>query len=234
MVNCKVSNALRRFIFYCASIVSIDNNNKKPGQYCSPLSLISRHKKFVCRLLKSPEPKSEKISNMKYQYRNLKIITITILHHVVFWYLPTCKYRYNTLTFYFRKIWVISTLDFTSQWAPPPSSTSHKKFQNNLIIFIITTMLSRSLLQQVTRSTVRSSSAVAAFSTTRSACLDFVPPQTAKVTPPTDSVPDVQTFLTKIGRGAVGAADNFESWQDFMTMSSFQMKQKGIETRVRR
>lgn len=72
------------------------------------------------------------------------------------------------------------------------------------------------------------------FSTTRSQQLDFVRKPTAKVAPPTEQIPDVETFLTKIGRKAVEVADTFETWQSLMTMSSADMKQKGIDTRLRR
>lgn len=97
-------------------------------------------------------------------------------------------------------------------------------------------MLSRNLLQSVASKTVSRTSALA-FSTSAISNLQLVRQSTAassKVPAPTEAVPDVQTFLTKIGRKSVDAADNFESWQDLFTMSSYEMKSKGIETRTRR
>lgn len=61
------------------------------------------------------------------------------------------------------------------------------------------------------------------------------------VPPPTAEIPDVTTFLTKIGRGTLesvgpsfAASESSSSWQDLMTLSSYELKQKGIETRTRR
>lgn len=52
-----------------------------------------------------------------------------------------------------------------------------------------------------------------------------------KVPPESMSVED---FLTKIGRNAKEHAELFPSWKDFFTMGSYEMKEKGIETSLRR
>lgn len=44
----------------------------------------------------------------------------------------------------------------------------------------------------------------------------------------------MQTFLTKIGRNMTEYADQFETWESLMTMSSYELKNKGIDTRPRR
>lgn len=54
------------------------------------------------------------------------------------------------------------------------------------------------------------------------------------IPPPTQDVPNVETFLTKIGRNAVEHAENFESWEHLFTLSSADLKEKGIDTRLRR
>ncbi|ODQ67304.1 hypothetical protein NADFUDRAFT_40470 [Nadsonia fulvescens var. elongata DSM 6958] len=51
---------------------------------------------------------------------------------------------------------------------------------------------------------------------------------------PTSEYPDFETFLRKIGRDAHDTADTFESWDHFMTITSAEMKEKGIDTRLRR
>jgi hypothetical protein len=56
----------------------------------------------------------------------------------------------------------------------------------------------------------------------------------AQIVPPTAEIPDVQTFMKKIGRDASETTDHFESWEHFMTASSEYMKEKGIDTRLRR
>ncbi len=59
--------------------------------------------------------------------------------------------------------------------------------------------------------------------------------QNLKVVPdPTTEVPDVPTFLEKIGRGCKGHADVFENWESLFTLSSAELKEKGIETHMRR
>lgn len=48
-------------------------------------------------------------------------------------------------------------------------------------------------------------------------------------------VPDVNTFLKKIGRGATENAETFENdWKKFFTMNSRKMKEEGIDTKLRR
>lgn len=52
---------------------------------------------------------------------------------------------------------------------------------------------------------------------------------------PTPFVPDVQTFLTLIGRGLSAQASKFTSWDQLFTMSSEEMRDAGIEpARTRR
>ncbi|QPG75697.1 hypothetical protein FOA43_003056 [Brettanomyces nanus] len=52
---------------------------------------------------------------------------------------------------------------------------------------------------------------------------------------PTKEVPDVDTFLNKIGHQASEASSTFENdWKKFFTMTSKQMKEGGIDTSVRR
>lgn len=61
----------------------------------------------------------------------------------------------------------------------------------------------------------------------------FVPVK-ANIPSPSESVPDVETFLTKIGRNAKEHVDVFESWEQLFTLSSEELKEKGIDTRLRR
>lgn len=88
-----------------------------------------------------------------------------------------------------------------------------------------------------TRSLVNSQVA-RSFSTTSTLSIRLIPQEVASKIPktpaPTKNVPDVETFLTKIGRNAIETSDNFESWEQLMTMTGFEMKQKGIDTRLRR
>lgn len=51
---------------------------------------------------------------------------------------------------------------------------------------------------------------------------------------PTEQVPDVQTFLSKIGRNMTQYAEGFESWDQFISSSSKQLAEKGLDTRDRR
>jgi hypothetical protein len=100
-------------------------------------------------------------------------------------------------------------------------------------------MLSRNLLSQsFAPKTAAVRITALAFSTSAASSLQLVskPASSAssKVPMPTEAVPDVETFLTKIGRKSIEAAENFESWQDLFTMSSYEMKSKGIDTRTRR
>lgn len=53
--------------------------------------------------------------------------------------------------------------------------------------------------------------------------------KTKPIPKPTPFVPDVQTFLTLIGRDMSAHASKFESWQKLFTTTSVQMKDLGIE-----
>lgn len=55
-----------------------------------------------------------------------------------------------------------------------------------------------------------------------------------QVPSPTETVADVETFLKKIGRNTIEFAQHFDSWEKLMTISSQEMKEKGIDTRQRR
>jgi hypothetical protein len=46
---------------------------------------------------------------------------------------------------------------------------------------------------------------------------------------PTPTVPDVSTFLTKIGRNTVQHADKFPTWEEFFKFSTKQFRELGIE-----
>lgn len=59
-------------------------------------------------------------------------------------------------------------------------------------------------------------------------------PVAPKIVAPTSEVPDVETFMKKIGRDAHETVEHFESWDHFMEASSEYMKEKGIDTRLRR
>ncbi|KAG7895421.1 hypothetical protein KL925_000131 [Ogataea polymorpha] len=52
---------------------------------------------------------------------------------------------------------------------------------------------------------------------------------------PTEKVPDVSTFLQKIGRGVSEYTDTFENdWQKFWDLGSSGMKKEGLEPRARK
>ncbi|EEH47918.1 uncharacterized protein PADG_04002 [Paracoccidioides brasiliensis Pb18] len=53
--------------------------------------------------------------------------------------------------------------------------------------------------------------------------------QPVHVPPPTPFVPDLTTFLSLIGRNMVRFAPKFASWDELFTLSSAQMKDRGIE-----
>ena len=55
------------------------------------------------------------------------------------------------------------------------------------------------------------------------------PAQAARVPKPTPFVPDPQTFLTLIGRSLSSHANKFSSWEELFTLSSAQMKAKGLD-----
>ncbi|OJD11100.1 hypothetical protein AJ78_08060 [Emergomyces pasteurianus Ep9510] len=50
-----------------------------------------------------------------------------------------------------------------------------------------------------------------------------------RVPPPTPFVPDTQTFLSLIGRNMSRFAPKFASWDELFTISSAEMKERGIE-----
>ncbi|KAI1776081.1 IGR protein motif-domain-containing protein [Hypoxylon cercidicola] len=53
--------------------------------------------------------------------------------------------------------------------------------------------------------------------------------QPPMIPPPTPFVPDVQTFLTVIGRGLGQHASKFPSWEALFSLTSDQMRELGIE-----
>jgi hypothetical protein len=55
-----------------------------------------------------------------------------------------------------------------------------------------------------------------------------------KIPQPTEQVPDVTTFLNKIGRNCIEHEKHFDSWEKLMTVSSKELKDAGIDTRDRR
>lgn len=56
-----------------------------------------------------------------------------------------------------------------------------------------------------------------------------------EVPKPTKEIPDVDTFLKKIGRECSEHSEIFKNdWAKFFTMGSKQMKEEGIDTAVRR
>ncbi|EHY52293.1 Small ribosomal subunit protein mS41 [Exophiala dermatitidis] len=54
-------------------------------------------------------------------------------------------------------------------------------------------------------------------------------PENGRVPPPTPFVPDVPTFLTLIGRELSKHASKIESWDELFTLTSQQLKERGIE-----
>ncbi|ODV94552.1 hypothetical protein PACTADRAFT_50429 [Pachysolen tannophilus NRRL Y-2460] len=56
-----------------------------------------------------------------------------------------------------------------------------------------------------------------------------------KIPKPTSTVPDVKTFLAKIGRNAEEHVEIFENWDQLFTLSSKQLKEKGVaDARLRK
>lgn len=51
---------------------------------------------------------------------------------------------------------------------------------------------------------------------------------------PTEAVPDVSTFLQKIGRNMGQYAEHFDTWDSLMHVEGETLKAKGIDTRDRR
>ncbi|KIX00231.1 uncharacterized protein Z518_10370 [Rhinocladiella mackenziei CBS 650.93] len=54
-------------------------------------------------------------------------------------------------------------------------------------------------------------------------------PQNGRVPPPTPFVPDVATFLKLIGRDLSNHASKIQSWEELFTLTSPQLKERGIE-----
>lgn len=71
------------------------------------------------------------------------------------------------------------------------------------------------------------------FSSTPYALISYVKSK-ATIPTPTAEIPDVATFLKKIGRGCEEQAENFASWEEFMKADGYVMKGKGIDVRTRR
>ncbi|ANB13375.1 Fyv4p [Sugiyamaella lignohabitans] len=100
-------------------------------------------------------------------------------------------------------------------------------------------MLSRTLfrtnLTHLTASRAIFPTAVRSLSTTPAFQTKFIDPLPKDFVPsPTEQVPDVQTFLTKIGRNCSEYADKFESWEHFMSVTTHELKEKGVDSRPRR
>lgn len=55
------------------------------------------------------------------------------------------------------------------------------------------------------------------------------PPPVPKIPPPTPFVPNVQTFLTLIGRGLGQHASKFPTWESLFSLTSEQLRELGIE-----
>lgn len=55
-----------------------------------------------------------------------------------------------------------------------------------------------------------------------------------KIPQPSEQVPDVTTFLKKIGRNCIEHEKHFDSWEKLMTVSSQELKDAGVDTRDRR
>ena len=57
----------------------------------------------------------------------------------------------------------------------------------------------------------------------------LTPAQAARVPKPTPFVPDAETFLKLIGRSLSSHASKFSSWEEMFTLSSAQLKARGLE-----
>ena len=53
-------------------------------------------------------------------------------------------------------------------------------------------------------------------------------PYTKPVPPPTDRIPDVETFLKEIGRGCINFASKFTSWNDLFESTGKVLKERDI------
>ncbi|KAH3675834.1 hypothetical protein WICMUC_002480 [Wickerhamomyces mucosus] len=51
---------------------------------------------------------------------------------------------------------------------------------------------------------------------------------------PTSAIPDVETFLNKIGRNSSEHLEIFPEWSSLFTITSRELKEKGIDTAARR
>lgn len=58
--------------------------------------------------------------------------------------------------------------------------------------------------------------------------------QLKNIKPPTAEVPDVSSFLTKIGRSMDQHAEHFENWESLIGTDGKKLKALGIDTRDRR
>ncbi|TID21042.1 hypothetical protein CANINC_003537 [Pichia inconspicua] len=57
---------------------------------------------------------------------------------------------------------------------------------------------------------------------------------TSSIPKPTDQIPDVQTFLTKIGRNTVEYQSAFPTWDSLFTATSKDLKSAGVDVPARR
>lgn len=55
-----------------------------------------------------------------------------------------------------------------------------------------------------------------------------------RVPKPTQDIPDVKTFLTKIGRGLIEYEEQFPTWESLFKISSRELKENGIDVTSRR
>lgn len=51
---------------------------------------------------------------------------------------------------------------------------------------------------------------------------------------PSETIPDVETFLNKIGRNTIELKEHFPDWKKLFSMESREMKEAGIEVQARR
>lgn len=54
------------------------------------------------------------------------------------------------------------------------------------------------------------------------------------IPPPSEDIPDVETFLNKIGRNTIEFKEHFEDWNKLFSMKSREMKAAGIDVQARR
>lgn len=87
---------------------------------------------------------------------------------------------------------------------------------------------SRQLISQSSTASISRS-----FSTTRPASVIYVKVKEG-IPPTTEKVPDVETFLTAIGRKSIDHAETIGTWEKLMTITSQQLKAAGVDIRSRR